>query len=176
MEFVSQTTPFYGTTPLHMAARRCPDAEIIKMLKGLGADVNALELHRMTPLHEAALRGHAQAVRALLQLGADHKRLSRRGQTALDCAREPKGRTLGHIECEERLLGRLTADAADTAKDWATLASGATVQAWDAAGNKATPTLVAGAKLLVQSGGIQLIDGEHSYGNESILLRRLESG
>jgi ankyrin repeat protein len=60
---------------LHVMAKR-NDVAAMKWLLGHGANPNALWAHwdaDVTPLHLAALHGHAEAVRLLLEAGADPK-------------------------------------------------------------------------------------------------------
>ena len=42
----------------------------MKLLENSGADVNAADEHGMTPLHKAAVQGHADTVAELLAHGA----------------------------------------------------------------------------------------------------------
>lgn len=64
-----------GVTPLHVAAGSGVTS-VIQILVRSGADVNAKDLARdngggqETPLHRAAFRGHQEAVRKLIALGA----------------------------------------------------------------------------------------------------------
>lgn len=48
-----------------------------------GADVNAANNRGWTPLHAAAVRGHAEVAACLLQSGADVTRRNRAGRTPL---------------------------------------------------------------------------------------------
>ena len=61
------------------------------MLRGLlahGAAVDAADGRGMTALMQAAERGRVEAVKALLQAGADPARLDTAGRTAADFARD----------------------------------------------------------------------------------------
>jgi ankyrin repeat protein len=61
----------YGRTPLCAVARDGGNAETIKALISLGADVNAAEPSGMTPIMLAAWRPYKDAVNVLLDAGAD---------------------------------------------------------------------------------------------------------
>lgn len=58
-----------GGTALHLAAAR-GHAQLVPLLVGAGADVDALDTRGTTPLYAAAARGDLAAVRALLDAGA----------------------------------------------------------------------------------------------------------
>jgi hypothetical protein len=76
-----------GWTPLHFAANRNQDPEVIRTLVGLGADPNARDLSGCTPLHTAALfNGNPEIAKTLITLGADPNARERRGLTALQLA------------------------------------------------------------------------------------------
>lgn len=51
-----------------------------------GADLNGTNLQYFTPLMSAALRGHSQAVKLLLKLGADVHIRHPTGLTLMECA------------------------------------------------------------------------------------------
>jgi hypothetical protein len=59
-----------GDTPLHVAAQANLVDVILKLLE-LGADVNAVDRHKTTPLTRAADRGNVEAVTTLLANGAN---------------------------------------------------------------------------------------------------------
>ena len=63
----SEATAYRG---LHAAAARGDAAEIVRLVSG-GADVNAVDDHRRTPLHVAMHRRHREAAQALLKGGAN---------------------------------------------------------------------------------------------------------
>ena len=66
--------------------------EIVELLIGKGADVNAKDYARWTPLHGAALSGHKEIAELLIANGADvnAKTVSgpKQGSTPLDAANE----------------------------------------------------------------------------------------
>ena len=53
-----------------------------------GANVNAADLWKFTPLHEAASKGKYDICRILLQHGADAYKKNRDGQSPLDLAKD----------------------------------------------------------------------------------------
>ncbi|XP_034943664.1 putative ankyrin repeat protein RF_0381 [Chelonus insularis] len=55
-------------TPLHILCNQlaCPRAEVLKLFLQYGADIDALDIHKKTPLFYACKRGHLKAVKALL--------------------------------------------------------------------------------------------------------------
>ena len=44
--------------------------QLVKLLENSGANINAADEHGMTPLHKAAVQGHADTVAELLAHGA----------------------------------------------------------------------------------------------------------
>ncbi len=76
-------------TPLHLAAAN-GDLDTITAIatdndgKAV-VNVNAEDIHGLRPLHYAARKGHGQAVRLLLSLGAEDSK-NDQGQTAMDLA------------------------------------------------------------------------------------------
>lgn len=75
----------YGKTAL-MAAARQGDADLVRGLLALDADVNAADRRGRTPLTYAAWSGDEETVRVLLDRGADIDRQSENGWTALMAA------------------------------------------------------------------------------------------
>jgi hypothetical protein len=64
-----------------------PEARFREFLDA-GADVNALNEHGRTPLHEACLQRHTAIARLLLDAGADVNARNDDGETPLDLAME----------------------------------------------------------------------------------------
>ncbi|MCJ7526241.1 MAG: ankyrin repeat domain-containing protein, partial [Candidatus Aminicenantes bacterium] len=73
-----------GLTPLHFA----PDEKIAALLIAKGADINARDLGRYTPLHYAARNGNSELVKLLIAKGAYVNARNGLGQTPLRCAEE----------------------------------------------------------------------------------------
>lgn len=71
----------WGRQPVHYAARD-GDVAAITMLRG-SEDVNATDAEGWTPLHFAAQGGHAKAVEALLDAGADVHAMTDKGFPAI---------------------------------------------------------------------------------------------
>ena len=89
--------------PLHWAAGH-GHADVVKLLVGAGAQLEATEEGARTALHYAAQRGHAPVVAELLSLGANPEARSARQVTALQMAASG-----GHTEA----VARLAASGAD---------------------------------------------------------------
>jgi len=85
-----------GWTPLHVAVGRTPektDPEIIKMLIDAGVELNKQDNQlRRTPLHVAAENGQLEAVKLLIEAGADSTLLTSQRLSAADLARKSKSR------------------------------------------------------------------------------------
>lgn len=64
---------YHGETPLHLAATmiRGNNMVLIKTLLDHGANIDAKDVHELTPLHYAALMGNHEATKMLLDHGAD---------------------------------------------------------------------------------------------------------
>ena len=77
----------YGCRAVHIASQYGHN-DVVAFLGSRGADVNAVENNQVTPLHCAALCGHASVCTTLLALGADPAAKSWNGETALDMARK----------------------------------------------------------------------------------------
>ena len=100
-----------GRTPLHEAAR-LGHAKMVKYLIGKGADVDARDTDRLTPILHACLDGQVEAAKALIEAGADLTvTSSQSGQTpheiAMDAVqdevhqRQPM-RVLHELDADER--------------------------------------------------------------------------
>ncbi|KAF1911175.1 ankyrin repeat protein, partial [Ampelomyces quisqualis] len=72
-------------TPLHFAVQHAC-ADLARVLLEHGADVNAVNHRRNTPLMEASLLGHLPAVKVLLDNGADIEHANCRDATAVNMA------------------------------------------------------------------------------------------
>lgn len=70
-----------ANTPLHLAVTGVCNPTVIELLVRRGASPNARAASGITPLHNAASRGAAQAVDLLLHLGADPAAHMDTGQT-----------------------------------------------------------------------------------------------
>jgi uncharacterized protein len=70
-----------ANTPLHLAVTGVCNPSVIELLVRRGAMPNARAASGITPLHNAASRGLAQAIEVLLRLGADPAAHMDTGQT-----------------------------------------------------------------------------------------------
>ncbi len=91
-------------------------AEVVELLIRHGADVNAIEGDRSSPLHSAALLGHEKAVYVLVQNGADVNAANNRGETPLGAATVDEGTarfiaSMVQIELDDGLASRRAAIA-----------------------------------------------------------------
>jgi ankyrin repeat protein len=82
-----------GNTPMHMAAYR--SARFVRALATAGAEVNARNKVEATPLHKAVVgfadnRGQLDAIKVLLELGAERAAKTVAGHTPLDIAKRDK--------------------------------------------------------------------------------------
>lgn len=87
--------------PLHSAVAHSDPSIALALAERLleaGASPNTAQQSGFTPLHEAALRGHADLVRVLLQHHADRSARNSEGRTPGDLAREK-----GHAEVAKLL-------------------------------------------------------------------------
>ncbi len=71
-----------GLTPLHHAATRSDDPEVVRLLLGLGVQVSPRSPTGWTPLHFAAAYGHRLVSEALFEGGADPCATTDEGLTA----------------------------------------------------------------------------------------------
>jgi len=78
---------YFGMTPLHLAVEYDNDPTVIQAMITAGAEINAREeVWGRTPLHVAAGRGNLEAVKLLLEAGADASILTSKGLSASDLA------------------------------------------------------------------------------------------
>jgi ankyrin repeat protein len=75
-----------GWSPLHYAATG-PNVEVVALLLGLGAEINARAPNGNTPLMMAVRYGDEENVKLLVQRGADKKLVNDLNQTAEELAR-----------------------------------------------------------------------------------------
>ena len=76
-----------GRRAVHVASNE-GHKDVVAFLGSRGADVNAGTDSQVTPLHMAAMCGHASVCTTLLALGADPAAKTKYGRTALDFARD----------------------------------------------------------------------------------------
>jgi hypothetical protein len=86
-------------TPLYFTAQK-GHTEVVRLLLGVGADVNTASNDSSMPLHIAAQNGHTEVVQLLLGAGADVNTACNDGATPLLIAAQK-----GHIEVVQLLLG-----------------------------------------------------------------------
>jgi len=75
-----------GWSPLHYAATG-PEPDIVRLLLGRGAEIDATAPNGITPLMMAAQYGSEDSVKLLLEHGADPNRRSQRDMRAADFAK-----------------------------------------------------------------------------------------
>jgi ankyrin repeat protein len=97
-----------GAEPLHYAADGASSntqsqAEVIKYLVAVGADPNAVDKSRVTPLHRAVRRRSHAAVLGLLDAGANLRQPNQSGSTPLHLAVQTTGASgSGSAEAREQ--------------------------------------------------------------------------
>jgi len=79
---LSQVDP-YGSTPLHLAARR-RQLDLVLIYIKFGADIHAKGEHNWTALHEAIAVQAKDVVKALLRHGARSTDLTDSGESVMD--------------------------------------------------------------------------------------------
>ena len=79
-------TDFMWRTPLHLSSVYCHDLKVIKLLLQNGADVNARDDRRWTPLLYVATAGCPQCTKTLLENGAKLNEWDKNRMTALSLA------------------------------------------------------------------------------------------
>lgn len=99
-----------GWTPLHYAASRAePDSvDMARLLLEHHAYIDAESPNRSTPLMLAAMYGHADVVRLLLEEGADPSLRNEQGLTAVDFARQADRDDLANLIAARVRLMRST--------------------------------------------------------------------
>jgi uncharacterized protein len=99
-----------GWTPLHYAASRAePDSvEMARLLLEHHAYIDAESPNRSTPLMLAAMYGHANVVRLLLEEGADPSLRNEQGLSAVDFARQADRGDLADLIAARLRAGRGT--------------------------------------------------------------------
>ena len=73
------------TFPIHLAAYN-DHLEVVKILIGHRANINAVNDYNLTALHLAALQGHSDIIRFLIDAGANRTIRDKESKTALDLA------------------------------------------------------------------------------------------
>lgn len=80
-----------GSTALYLAAQYGQTTVINYLVKELNVDTNARTFEKgNTPLHVAALEGHSEAVKGLLQLDAESGQMNNKGDTPFESAIEAR--------------------------------------------------------------------------------------
>lgn len=92
------TADIYGQTALHLAARNS-DGEIIKLLAGVGSDLEARDRNGRTPIFNAVISDNQEALTALVKLGAALNVVDSRGETLLSLTD-----TFNRVELRQFLL------------------------------------------------------------------------
>ncbi len=100
----NMTVAITNHTPLFYACGHAA-AEIIALLAGAGAKLDAVDAYGWTPLHMAAAHGAYEAVKALVKAGADVTARDRDGALPSDKARRQyeQTRQSNHWLCAEHL-------------------------------------------------------------------------
>ncbi|KAH8985320.1 ankyrin repeat-containing domain protein [Lactarius akahatsu] len=88
---------------LLILASSSESVETVQLLVGLGADVNAQDVGRSTPLNVASSKGNAETVQLLIKLGADVNAQDRSHSTPLHLA---SSRTWSNAEILQLLIER----------------------------------------------------------------------
>jgi len=99
-----------GHTALYCVANECASAEagpeLVRLLVGAGADVNANGgVTKATPLHMAARRGHLAVARSLIECGAFIQAVDSKGVTPLQRARNCRRMEVGALLVEKQRAG-----------------------------------------------------------------------
>lgn len=86
-----------GDYPIHIASKY-KNIDIIKLLLDNGANVNAVDYWKTTPLMFAGFYGHPEVIKFLIISGADYSMKNYWGEIAKDRAKENN-----HLDCVELL-------------------------------------------------------------------------
>uniref|UniRef100_A0A1I7TCN0 ANK_REP_REGION domain-containing protein n=1 Tax=Caenorhabditis tropicalis TaxID=1561998 RepID=A0A1I7TCN0_9PELO len=84
---------YNGRTAIQIAADYGQTA-VMEYLISIGADVQAKDKYGITPLLSAVWEGHYDAVKLLLQHGADRSIIAPDGTSLIDCSEDEKIREL----------------------------------------------------------------------------------
>jgi hypothetical protein len=112
---VNKGDPIHMETPLHAAVARKRLAAARRLLDA-GADVNAPDEHRKTPLYINSEYGNLPMCKLLLSRGADHEIRDDQGNSPEDCAKDIIRRWLDHIECHSGFVAHIDSSAMQNAK------------------------------------------------------------
>jgi hypothetical protein len=103
-----------GKTALHWA---CivggPDVLDVRILIDAGANMDAADSYKRTPMHVAAFFGRQPTVLGLVNAGANVDAIDRSGRTPLQLAKDNE-----HKECAKALAVRILADRVLTDIEW----------------------------------------------------------
>jgi ankyrin repeat protein len=169
---VQCSTDDYGRTPALSVAAKMGNPEIIRVLHGLGADLEArTERFRLTPLIIAVENGSKEAVAELIELGADPDARDGGNATAIMYA----------VEGEDEAIATLLINAGANVVDKQGGANRTPLLAAIAHGNaKMVPVLIrAGADINKQGGELAVMSPlmlAASQGNADIVRELLEAG
>ena len=86
-----------GNRPLHIAAGKWANENMISEILQKGADINIRNVYGQTPLHFAADFGHQESMKILIQNGADVNAKDRAGNTPLSIALRQKRKKPIHV-------------------------------------------------------------------------------
>ena len=86
-------TPLLGAC-CHKGQDHKGQIDVVKHFLEVGADIDAQDRVKRTPLHWASYYGHTNMVRFLLEAGANQKIKNLQGKTAMDLARDDETRAV----------------------------------------------------------------------------------
>ncbi|CAG9789801.1 unnamed protein product [Diatraea saccharalis] len=160
----------------HAAALR---GRVTELLVSAGAGVNAADLWRFTPLHEAAAKGKADIVRLLLKHGADPTRRNRDGLTPLQLVRTGDSDTADALRGDAALLDAAKRGDAPRARSMCTLIVDSCHVTFSGYNNLevAEALLEAGAAVSARDkGGLVPLHNAASYGHLELAALLLRAG